>query len=98
MKRQMGPKVLISSALLLLFPAICLAARDLTAAANAAVSEATGIARAASLLGVLCGAVIYQVPGGANFGQQVMKAGAIGAGLAFGGPSLLGLFHTIFGG
>ncbi len=76
----------------------CFAARDLTSAATTAVSQATLIAKAASVLGVLAGAVSYQIPGAAGWAQRVLTSGLIGAGLAFGGPSLLGLFRTIFGG
>jgi uncharacterized membrane protein len=83
---------------LLLVPAIALAARDLTSATNAAVSQASSVAKAASVLGILVGAVVYQVPGAAAWGQRVMASGFIGAGLAFGGPSFLGFLRTVFGG
>ena len=85
-------------ALVALSPGVAMAARDLAAAASSAVNEATTIAKAASVLGVLAGAVAYQIPGATHFAQRLLTGGLIGAGLAFGGPSLMNLFRTIFGG
>lgn len=82
----------------LFVPMVAFAARDLSSAASAAVNQATLIAKAASVLGVLVGAIIYQIPGAAMWGRGVITSGLIGAGLAFGGPTLIGLFRTIFGG
>ncbi len=82
----------------LLAPGLAHAARDLGSATTAAVNQATTIAKAASVLGVLAGAIIYQIPGAADWGRRVISSGLVGAGLAFGGPSLMSLFRTIFGG
>ena len=89
----------IFSALVVLFvPIICFAARDLSSAAESAVSQATTIAKAISVLGILCGAVIYQIPGATMFARGTMIGGMIGAGLSFAGPSLISIFKSIFGG
>ncbi len=85
-------------AALLLIPVLCFAARDLTSAAESAVTQATTIAKAVSLLGILCGAVIYQIPGATMFARGTIIGGILGAGLSFAGPSLVAIFRAIFGG
>jgi hypothetical protein len=81
-----------------LIPVLAFAARDLSSAASSATSTAGTIAKAASTIGVLIGAIVYQIPGAAMWGRGVITAGLLGAGLAFGGPSIISLFRTIFGG
>jgi hypothetical protein len=93
MKRLIGILSVI-----LAVPELAHAARDLGSATTAAVNQATTIAKAASVLGILAGAIAYQIPGAAMWGRGVIVSGFIGAGLAFGGPSIMGLFRTIFGG
>jgi hypothetical protein len=83
---------------LLLTPRISFAARDLTSAAESAVTQATTIAKAVSLLGILCGAAIYQIPGATMFARGTIIGGLLGAGLSFAGPSLVSIFRAIFGG
>ena len=93
--------VITAAALLsttLLFPLLCFAARDLSSAAETAVSQVTGLAKVLSVLGVVAGALIYQIPGATMFARGTIVGGLIGAGLSFGGPSVIGAFRTIFGG
>ena len=79
-------------------PELALAARDLTSAAQSAVSTTTTVAKAASVLGIICGALIYQIPGAAMFARGTIVGGLIGAGLSFGGTSIIGFFQSILGG
>lgn len=83
---------------LILVPYLSIAARDLTSAAESAVTQATTIAKAVSLLGILCGAVIYQIPGATMFARGTIIGGILGAGLSFAGPSLVAIFRAIFAG
>jgi hypothetical protein len=92
--KMLGSTMILST---LLMPLVCLAARDLGSAADAAVSQATIIAKALSVLGIICGAAIYQIPGASMFARGTIIAGLIGAGLSFGGPSLIALIRMIFG-
>ena len=73
------------------------AARDLTGPADTAVSTAKNIGRIISVLGVVVGGVFYNIPGLNQFGRTTMIGGLLGAGLSFGGPSLVELFRNIFG-
>ncbi|MGK5088260.1 hypothetical protein WDW86_11940 [Bdellovibrionota bacterium FG-2] len=97
-KPQSLKGVLWSIALALIFPILSFAARDLSSAADGAVTQATSIAKALSVLGILCGAAIYQISGAVMFARGTIIGGLIGAGLCFAGPSLIGLFRMIFGG
>jgi hypothetical protein len=81
-----------------LFPGIALAARDLTSAAQSAVSTATGVAKTASVLGIVCGALIYQIPGATQFARATIIGGLIGAALSYGGTSIIALFQSVLGG
>jgi hypothetical protein len=87
--------VVTASALLLAEPAT---ARDLGAAANNAVSMAKTVTRALSLLGLLVGAGLMQLPGLAEFGRRTLAAGLVGCLCAFAGPTLVKVFESIFGG
>jgi hypothetical protein len=89
---------LVTALALIAMPSVALAARDLGSATESAVSQATLLAKAASVLGILAGALIYQIPGAAMFARGVIVSGLLGAGLAFAGPSVIGLFRTVFGG
>jgi hypothetical protein len=73
-------------------------ARDLGAAATNAVSTAKTVTRAISLLGLLAGGALMQIPGLAEFGKRTMIAGLVGGLCAFGGPAIIKLFENIFGG
>ncbi len=83
---------------LFMIPFSAFAARDLGAAADAAVSQAATIAKALSVLGILCGAAISQIPGATMFARGVIVSGLVGAAISFGGPSLIALFRSVFGG
>lgn len=83
--------------ILVLESELSFAARDLNSAATSAVHLGTTVARSISLLGVLVGAIGYNIPGLAQFGQRTLAGGLIGTGLAFGGPALMDLFRSIFG-
>jgi hypothetical protein len=72
-------------------------ARDLTAAGNTATNTAKTIARAISTLGIVCGAILMQIPGLAHHGKRVLASGLIGASAAFGAPALIALLTSIFG-
>jgi len=80
------------------FPELAHAARDLTSAAQSAVVTTTGVAKAASVLGVVAGALIYQIPGAQQFAKNTMVGGLIGAGLSFGGTSIISFFQSVLGG
>ncbi|MEK6706672.1 MAG: hypothetical protein AABZ06_12880 [Bdellovibrionota bacterium] len=82
---------------LILVPQIALAARDLADAASTAVSTATTIAKVISTLGVVAGAIAYQIPGASHFAKGTMVSGLIGMALSFGGTSILNLARTVFG-
>jgi len=82
---------------LIIMPEIVFAARDITGAADTAVATAKNIGRIISVLGVVVGGVFYNIPGLSEFGRTTMIGGLIGAGLSFGGPSIVELFRNIFG-
>ncbi|MGK5087909.1 hypothetical protein WDW86_10155 [Bdellovibrionota bacterium FG-2] len=90
--------IIVALVVALISPVLSFAARDLSSVADGAVTQATTIARALSVLGVLCGAVFYQIPGATMFARGTIVGGLIGAGLSFAGPSLIGLFRGLFGG
>ncbi len=73
-------------------------ARDLGAAANNAVSTAKTVTRALSIFGVLVGGGLMQLPGLADFGRRTMGAGLVGCLCAFGGPTMIKFFESVFGG
>ncbi len=75
-----------------------LADRDLTSVANSAVTQTTTVAKAASLLGLMAGAVAFQIPGAAHWARGVFISGLIGTGIAFGGSSIMGVIRGVFGG
>jgi len=81
----------------LLLPELALAARDLQASAQSAVSYLTIIAKGMSVFGILASAVLYQFPAAAQFAKSTLVGGLIGAGLSFAGPSLLNAIKSIFG-
>ena len=91
-----GRRVFLGGAILA--PLSALAERDLSAAASTAVTQGTNIARAASLLGVMVGAISFQIPGAAQWARGVLIAGLLGTGIAYGGPSLVNMLRGIFGG
>jgi hypothetical protein len=91
-------KKLITVTLIPFIPALAYAERDLSSAASSAVSQGTTIARALCLLGVMAGAIGYQIPGATNWARATLVGGILGTGIAYGGPSILNLFRGIFGG
>jgi len=80
------------------WPTVCYAARDLSSAAETAVSQVLSLAKILSVLGVGASALIYQIPGAAMFARGTLVGGLIGTGLSFGGPSIIAAFRAIFGG
>ncbi len=75
-----------------------LADRNLTEVANSAVTQTTTVAKAASLLGLMAGAVAFQIPGAAHWARGVFISGMIGTAIAFGGSSIMSVIRGVFGG
>jgi hypothetical protein len=91
---------LIASILLLaliLIPDVAIG-RDLGSAAKNAVSSAKLVTRALSIFGLLVGGAFMQIPGLADFGKRVLGAGLVGCLCAFGGPTIISFFESVFGG
>ena len=98
MKNKKPISIIVTAIAALLIPVACFAARDLSSAAEAAVSQVTGLAKILSVLGVVAGALVYQIPGAAMFARSTMIGGFIGAGVSFAAPSVIAVFRAWFGG
>jgi hypothetical protein len=82
---------------LLLVTATAFAERDLASVANSAVSQSTTVAKAAALLGLMVGAVAFQIPGAAHWAKSVFISGLIGTAIAFGGSTIMSVLRSLFG-
>ncbi len=72
-------------------------ARDLVSASNSATNIVKNVGQALSVMGIISGGAIMQIPGAGQFGKGVMVAGFVGAGCAFGAPLFTSLMGQIFG-
>ncbi len=72
-------------------------ARDLVSAANSATDVVKNVAQALSILGVVAGGALMQVPGAAQFARGVLVSGAVGVLCAFGAPAFISFIKQIFG-
>lgn len=72
-------------------------ARGLNEASREIVNQAKTIARSLSVLGVIVGGIIFQIPGLAMYGRSTMGAGLMGCACSFGGPILIQLIQNLFG-
>jgi hypothetical protein len=73
-------------------------ARDLIGAANTATNQIKQLAQVTSVLGVIAGGFIMQIPGAGGFGRSVLISGLIGCLCAFGASAFVSLMRSIFGG
>lgn len=89
---------LVASLCALLFLPEVAMARDLGGAATSAVNTAKSVARVLSVFGLIVGGILMQLPGLTDFGKRTLGAGVVGCLCAFGGPSLITFFESVFGG
>jgi len=89
--------ILTISLFLIVFSSDALA-RDIVSASNAAVNTVKTVAQALSVLGIVGGGVVMQLPGLGDVGKRVAASGLIGCVCAFGAPAFISLMKTIFGG
>lgn len=72
-------------------------ARDLVAASNTAVTTVKRIAQALSVLGIVSGGAMMQIPGLAEFGRRTLIGGLVGSLCSFGAPAFIEFMQTVFG-
>jgi hypothetical protein len=72
-------------------------ARDLEAAATAATSKALLIGQSASVLGLVSGGILMNVPGAGDWGKRIASAGLVGSICTFGAKSFTGMLQQVFG-
>lgn len=96
-------RVLAGSALIaaIVFVAMhpnCAFARDLEAAATTANTIVKRVAQISSVMGVVAGGLIMNIPGLHELGKRIAGSGLLGCVCSFGAPVFVSFMTSVFGG